>query len=62
MGHLWILIWTKVHNINQNTFTCLEFKNFTLFDQKTMFENFVETKVKIIKALAGFELMTYRFI
>lgn len=61
MGHLWILIWTKVHNINQNTFTCLEFKNFTLFDQKTI-ENFVETKVKIIKALAGFELMTYRFI
>lgn len=60
MGHLWILIWTKVHNINQNTFTCLEFKNFTLFDQKT--KKFLETKVKIIKSLAGFELMTYRFI
>lgn len=39
MGHLWILIWIKVHN-NQNTFTCLEFKNFTIFDQKTMFEKF----------------------
>lgn len=42
---------------NQNTFIVLKFLNFKIFDQKIVLQFF--GKVKTIKALGGFELMTY---
>lgn len=52
-----INIWIKIH-YNQNTSIVLKFKNFT---KKMCFKIFVE-KVKILKASAGFEFMTYIFV
>lgn len=52
-------MWIK-HNFNQNTFTDFKFTNFTIFNQKYVLKIF--GKVKIIKAPAGFELKTIRFV
>lgn len=59
MGHLLILTWIKVDFI-QNTFTGLEYTNYTIFDPKYVLKFF--GKVKNIKALEGFDLMTYGFV
>lgn len=42
------------------TFTGLEFYNFTIFDQNICFKIF--GKVKKIKTLVGFKILTYRFV
>lgn len=47
----------KSIHYNQNILTGLYTSNYTIFDQKKKFG-----KVKIVKALAGLELMTYSFI
>lgn len=41
---------------NQNTFIGVEFSNFIIFDKKYILKFY--GKVKIIKALAGFDFMT----
>lgn len=58
--HLSIFMLIKVHN-NQNTFTLLEFSNFKYLAGKNLFLKLFG-KVTIIKAPAGFKLMTYRLL
>lgn len=60
MGHLSILMWTKEKKY-QYTLTDLEFSNFTIFNQEISFQFFFR-KLKLIKAPAVIELMTYRFV
>lgn len=51
-------MWVKVH-YNQNTFTCLEFLNITIFDQKYVL-NFL--KSKNYKSSSGIRTLTYRIV
>lgn len=43
MRHLSILIWIKVY-YNKNSFTSLEFENFTTFYEKLCFKNLLKGK------------------
>lgn len=61
MGHQSISMWFKLHYY-QDTFTGLELKCFTVFDQNIVLKNFGKVNMILKKTHMGFELETCRFV